>query len=342
MKTYCVAFIGCGRIASLHAGGYKANPQCKVVALTDVKEEAATAFAAKHEFGDAVLYTDYKKMLRQAKPDIVSICLWTGLHAQVVKDCAAAGVQAIHCEKPMAASWKDALAMAKAARKAGVQLTFNHQRRKLPAFQAARTLVKEGAIGKLLRIESFNPMNILDWGTHVVDMTFKMNGDVPVTRVLGQIDVRQGGSWFGLPYEQSAIGWLTFANGVTAVIQSGEQKEMSLGFRLHGTEGDIEILDAEPHLRIRRKGRSTWQAVKVKGNLHDAGDVHMKAVMRDITDGLSKGRKLELSVDHALRATEVIYAWFESALQRQTVELPLKPTSTTYLTVATASGAKSR
>jgi len=36
----------------------------------------------------------------------------------------------------------------------------------------------------------------------------------------------------------------------------------------------------------------------------------------------------------------VIYAWFESALQRQTIELPLKPTSTSYLTVAAASGVK--
>jgi predicted dehydrogenase len=337
MKTYRVAFIGCGNIAGLHAGGYKANPQCRVVALADVKEDAARAFAVKHGFMDAVVYTNHKAMLRKAKPDIVSICLWTGLHAQIVKDCAAAGVPAIHCEKPMAPCWKDALAMAKAARKAGVQLTFNHQRRKLPVFRKARALVKEGAIGKLLRIESFNPKNILDWGTHVIDMTFKMNGDMPATRVLGQVDVRQGGSWFGLPFEQSAICWLTFANGVTAVIQSGEQKEMNLGFRLHGTEGDIEILETDPHLRIRRKGRSTWQVVKTKGNLHSADNDHMKAVVRDITDGLSRGKKLELSVDSALRATEVIYAWFESALQRQTIELPLKPTSTNYLTVAAAS-----
>ncbi len=337
MKTYRVAFIGCGNISNLHAQGYKGNRQCSVVALTDIKEEKARALAAKHGFADAAIYTDYKKMLRQVKPDIVSICLWTGLHAKVVKDCAAAKVPAIHCEKPMAASWKDALAMAEAARKAGVQLTFNHQRRKLPVFRKARALLKEGAIGKLLRIEAFNPMNILDWGTHVIDMTFKMNGDVPVTRVLGQIDARQAGTWFGLPFEQSAIGWLTFANGVTAVVQSGVEKEMVLGFRLHGTEGDIEILDKTPHLRIRRKGRSAWETIEVEGSLHDADSEHIKTVMREITDGLAKGRKPELSVDRALRATEVIYAWFESALRRQTIELPLKPTSTTYLTVAAAS-----
>ncbi|HCE44791.1 MAG TPA: gfo/Idh/MocA family oxidoreductase [Lentisphaeria bacterium] len=338
MKTYRVAFIGCGRIASLHAEGYKASPLCKVVALTDVKTDSAKAFAEKHGFCDAEIFTDYKTMLRKVRPDIVSICLWTGLHAQVVKDCARAKVPAIHCEKPMAPTWKDALSMVKAVEKAGTRLTFNHQRRKLPVFRKARELVEEGAIGQLLRIEAFNPKNILDWGTHVVDMTFKLNGDKPAARILGQIDAREGGAWFGIPFEQAAIGWLTFANGVTAVIQSGDQKEMNLGFRLHGTEGDIEILETEPHLRIRAKGRSTWQVLKVKGNLHDAKNEQMQAIMKDITDGLSKGRKMEISARHALRATEVIYAWFESALTRQTIEFPLKPTGTSYATVAKAAG----
>ena len=336
MKIYRVALIGCGNIANLHAGGYAANRQFRIVALVDVKADTARAFAVKHGLTAAAIFTNHKAMLRQVKPDVVSICLWTRLHAAVVKDCAAAGVPAIHCEKPMAASWTDALAMARTARKAGAQLTFNHQRRKLPVFQEARRLVRTGAIGRLLRIEAFNPRNILDWGTHVVDLTFKLNGEVAVTRVLGQIDVRQGGKWFDLPFEQSAIAWLTFANGVTAVIQSGEPKEMNLGFRLHGTGGTMEILETKPHLRLWRQGGSDWRTVKVAGDLHTAGTDHMRAVMRDIAAGLGRGRTPELSVDRALRATEVIYAWFESALQRRTIELPLKPTSTNYLTVAEA------
>ncbi len=341
MKTYRVAFIGCGRIASIHADGYKLNKQCKVVALTDVKAEAIKAFAEKHGFTDAEIFTDYKKMLRKIKPDIVSVCLWTGLHEEVVKYCAKAKVPAIHCEKPMAPSWKAALSIAQTIERNKVQLTFNHQRRKLPIFRKARELVRKGKIGKLLRIEAFNPKNILDWGTHVVDMTFKMNGDVPATRVFGQIDAREGGSWFGIPFEQLAIGWITFTNGVTAVIQSGDQKEMSLGFRLHGTDGDIEILESEPRLRIRAKGKSSWQVVKVPGHLHGSPDnEHMKLVMKDITDGLSKGKVPELTVKRALRATEVIYSWYESALKRQVIELPLKPTTTNYAAVAKATGIK--
>jgi predicted dehydrogenase len=341
MKEFRVAFIGCGNIAGLHADGYKINPQCKIVALADLKADSAKAFAEKHGFSDAEIFTDYKAMLRKIRPDVVSVCLWTGLHAEVVKYCAKAKVPAIHCEKPMAPSWNEAVSMAKAVEKAGIQLTFNHQRRKLPIFVKARSLLRKGAIGKLRRIEAFNPANILDWGTHVVDMCFNMNGDKPAVRVLGQIDARQGGAWFGLPFEKSAIGRITFANGVTAVIQSGENKEMNLGFRLHGTDGEIEILETEPHLRVRAKGQSAWHVEKTTGNLHGVeGNEHIKAVIKDVTDGLSKRKEPELSVKRALRATEVIYAWYESALKRQAVELPLKPGAANYTAVAKAAGVK--
>ncbi len=341
MKTYKVAFIGCGRIACLHADGYKGNPQCKIVALADVKADAAKGLAEKYGYADAKIFSDYKKMIREIRPDIVSICLWTGLHAEVVKYCVRAKVPAIHCEKPMAPSWSEALSMARAVEKSRTQLTFNHQRRKLPVFLKARELLRKGAIGKLQRIEAFNPQNILDWGTHVVDMCFNMNGDKPAVRVLGQVDARPGGAWFGIPFEKSAIGRITFANGVTAVIQSGDDKEMVLGFRLIGTDGEIEILEEKPHLRVRAKGKPSLQPLKIAGHLHGVEtNEHIHAVIKDVTDGLSGRRKPELSMKNALRATEVIYAWYESALKRQAVELPLKPGAANYPALAKAAGIK--
>jgi len=51
-----------------------------------------------------------------------------------------AGVKAIHCEKPMAPTWGESLKMAAACDKAGIQLTFGHQRRFLDAFRKAKEL----------------------------------------------------------------------------------------------------------------------------------------------------------------------------------------------------------
>ena len=71
----------------------------------------------------------HTEMLEKENLDIVSVCVWPKLHAQMVFDCVSSGIRAIHCEKPMADNWEDARLMVEKCRAAGVQLTFNHQRR---------------------------------------------------------------------------------------------------------------------------------------------------------------------------------------------------------------------
>ena len=106
-----VAFIGTGKkkprpdlngyfMAYQHAPAYAKLPECEMVACADIVREHAAAFAA--EFAIPAVYTDYPTMLREQKPDIVSICTWPHLHAEMTLACIAAGVPAIHCEKPMA------------------------------------------------------------------------------------------------------------------------------------------------------------------------------------------------------------------------------------------------
>ena len=77
-------------------------------------------------------------------------------------------MRAIHCEKPMAPTWGEAKAMHKAAAQKGIQLTFNHQRRFLQPFREARRLAREGAIGRLVRLEGACD-NLIDWG-HVEEL----------------------------------------------------------------------------------------------------------------------------------------------------------------------------
>ena len=72
-----------------HAEGYKASPDCKIVALADIVLDNAKAFQERH--GGDNLYTDYHEMLAKEKLDIVSIATWPHLHAPMVIDCAQAG-----------------------------------------------------------------------------------------------------------------------------------------------------------------------------------------------------------------------------------------------------------
>ena len=147
MTAYRVGIIGCGRpwksegasgfgMGHAHARGYAASPEATIVALADLSEENARAFQAEH--GGEQIYQDYREMLAHAKLDIVSICTWPHLHAEMVIAAAEAGVKAIHCEKPMAPTFGEARRMAAACQQHGAQLTFNHQRRFGKVFQKAR------------------------------------------------------------------------------------------------------------------------------------------------------------------------------------------------------------
>ena len=50
-------------------------------------------------------FTDFREMLQEAKPDVVSIGVWHSGHAPMtIAAAAAGGVKAILCEKPMADS----------------------------------------------------------------------------------------------------------------------------------------------------------------------------------------------------------------------------------------------
>ncbi|MDP9381558.1 MAG: Gfo/Idh/MocA family oxidoreductase [Chloroflexota bacterium] len=195
MTKLRVGIIGCGRplrsegstgygMSHWHAKGYESSPDCQIVALSDIKLENAQAFQAQH--GGESIYEDYREMLARESLDIVSVCTWPNLHAEMVIAAAEAGVRAIHCEKPMAPTYREACAMVEACERHGTQLTFNHQRRFGQEFRKAKELLKSGAVGKLLRLEA-SCSNLFDWGTHYFDMLFFYNDEQPVEWVLGPI-----------------------------------------------------------------------------------------------------------------------------------------------------------
>jgi UDP-N-acetylglucosamine 3-dehydrogenase len=183
MATLKVGIIGCGRPrreagatgfgqGHLHAAGYEASPDCEIVAAADISQSNLNAFLEEHRVPQG--YLDYHDMLAKEHLDVVSVCTWPHLHAQMVIDAAESGVRAIHAEKPMAPTWGEAKEMARVCREHNVQLTFNHQRRFAAPFRRAKALLDDGAIGQLLRVEAFTS-NLFDWGTHWFDMMFFYN-----------------------------------------------------------------------------------------------------------------------------------------------------------------------
>lgn len=330
MSAYRVGIIGTGKpwrsagatgfgMGHAHAEGYRASPDARLVALADLNLDNAKAFQERH--GGDVIYHDYRQMLANERLDIVSVCTWPHLHAEMVIACAEAGVRAIHCEKPMAPTFGEARRMVAACEAGGAQLTFNHQRRFGTPFRKARDLLRQGAIGALRRMEA-TCGNLFDWGTHWFDMLFFFNDETPVEWVIGQVDMRGAESIFGVTVEGQGISQFKFRNGVSGMLQTGVSAPEPLVIRLYGEDGTIELGHSdEAPLRVWGDGMAGWQTVAVDEGLHGHA-CHTRAIL-DLIDALKTGREPELSARRALQATELIFATYESSRRRGRVDLPL-------------------
>jgi UDP-N-acetyl-2-amino-2-deoxyglucuronate dehydrogenase len=253
------------------------------------------------------------------KPDIAGIALWTGLHAPVFRDCVDADVRAVLCEKPMAPTWGESKEMVRLATERGVQLTFCHQRRFTPGIRQAKQWLDEGRFGRLERMDMSAPANLLDCGTHTLDLAFLFNNETPVVWAIGQIDARQVRAWFGVEFEFVAVGMLKYANGVRGTIHLGDDKEMTSGVRLIGDKGWIEVTWEGAYPRAVLYDEPGWEPPQLA-----EGNGQMAALVGNSIDCLESGAEPELSADKALRATEVIFAIYESSRRRARIDLPLE------------------
>jgi predicted dehydrogenase len=328
-QRFTVGFIGVGRprstegatgfgMAYEHADGYLQSGRCDIVACADINEDNAKAFAEK--YGAKRVYTDYHKMLSDGGLDFVSISTWPHLHAEMVIDAARSGVKAIHCEKPMSVTWAEAKEMVRVADENHVKLTFNHQRRFLAPFGEAKKLAHNGTIGELVRIEG-NCNDMYDWGTHWLDMFFFYNNETPAEWVIGQIDSRTERKVFGVALENQGVCDFRFKNGVRGLLQTGRDNYEPAAHRLIGTEGIVEVRWDAPYVRYMSNKTTGWQIVEQPDHLHGPNGV--ERAMADIVDALATGRDSMLDAHNAIRATEVIFATYESSRRRARIDLPL-------------------
>lgn len=345
MSSYTAAIIGTGDpdagagMAYYHGDAYGGLDECDLVACADVVPERAEAFAAEYDIPERNIYEDYEAMLTEVRPDIVSVTVSPGLHADLVVGAARTGVpEAIHCEKPMADTWGASRLMARECRRRGVHLTFNHQRRFAAAWQKAKRYLEGGAIGDLRRVET-GPPNFFDWGTHAVDLCNYLSGDSSPEWVLGNVDYREERRIFGVHHEDQLLASWRYENGVHGFAATGNASDAVGAFtRLVGDNGVIEVdikgrfgerYDAkagragigEYHtLRVRFAGEGEWEEFQFE-------DEWVEMTRRGIADlmtTLEDSTEPELSSRRALGGTEIIFGAYESARRRGRVDFPLE------------------
>ena len=331
MVSHRVAFVGTGpdpdnqdwgtsaAMAYRHGWGYEKHEECELVACADLVRENATAFADEFDIPREDVYRDYVEMIETVEPDVVSVATPVPTHAKIVIDIAETGIPtAIHCEKPMADTWGDSKRMAEACANADMQLTFNHQRRFDPRWREAKRLLDEGAIGDLERLE-IGGKNLLDFGTHLIDLCNFYNDERDPVWVLAGLDYRTADVRYGTHNENQSIALWEYENGLSALAATGKDTGRDvIGClnRLVGSEGVIEVQGEEP-LRIRSAGESEWKSIDVP---------EVNAIARGIEhllECLDTGEEPELGAKNSLRAMEVIFGAYESVRSHRRVEFPL-------------------
>ncbi|MBN1121009.1 MAG: NAD-dependent epimerase/dehydratase family protein [Anaerolineae bacterium] len=147
-----VALVGCGKISNAHISALNAVKDVEIAAVCDRDIYLAEVVAKK--IGKARAYGDLAEMLEKEQLDAVHILTPPSSHAPLAIQVMEAGCHVL-VEKPMALSVKDADRMIEAAKKNKVKLCANHNYLFKPSVAKAREMVRSGAIGDVVYVNSY-------------------------------------------------------------------------------------------------------------------------------------------------------------------------------------------
>jgi UDP-N-acetylglucosamine 3-dehydrogenase len=328
------AVIGAGKQGRVHARGYQSLDAVRLVATADALEPAAAQLAK--ELGVPRSYGSFEDMVRAEKPDIVSVCTPPASHLNICRFLFEHGVKAVHCEKPMAITYGDARALHELSTDAGVQLTFNLQRRFDAVQKFAHEHIAAGTIGEVESIEGYCH-NLFDWGSHICDlMLFHLN-DASPSWVMGQVDVETRHYVFEALVETTSVTLVQWPSGTNGLIVAGREpflpqasKVVTNGLVLNGSQGRIIVSDRRCEV-VSFDGetgsfdwpfnndRATWENGTSPAILASTAEA-----IADAVASLDKRQEPSLASCHALAGAEIIFATYESSRSRSRVHLPLR------------------
>ncbi len=353
--TYRIGFVGTGdpdgdgfAMGYRHAEGYRRLDNCRIDACADIVRDNAIAFAEEYDIPESRRFEDFEEMLRTVDLDVLSVCVPPAVHADVVTTAATVGtLDGIHCEKPMAHTWRGAREMVNVCNRKDVQLTINHQYLFGRPYLAAKQLLDENIIGELERIE-LRSETLYDNGTHMFALANYYAEESPVEWVLGGIDYSEENELFGAHNENHAITQWRYEDGTYGLASTGKGKQF-VGplVRLLGSDGVIEV-SADAETTYRQDGHS-WQTVDTgidgrywpePSRLKRGAELATRKVSQRLADyigepsytargieemlsSLESGNRSRIDAERALAGDELIFATWESVRRRGRVDLPL-------------------
>ena len=343
------ALIGCGRIATNHMKA-AVNNKLEISAVCDVVPEHMEVLLAKHELQNdmsILRYTDYKSMIQEVKPDLVSIATESGIHAEIALFCIDHGVHVI-IEKPMAMSISDANEIIRCSEEKHVKVSACHQNRFNIAVQEMRHALEAGRFGRLshgsIHVRWNRNQGYYDqapWrGTWAQDGGALMNQCIHGIDLLrwtfgGEIEEVYGQTRQQfhdyLEAEDVGMAVVKFKNGAIATIEGTTNvypKNLEETLYIFGEKGTVKIggtstnnIDVwdfadESELDTKNKGLQE-ETSNVYGNGHTSQ-------FADMIDAVQNDRKPYVDAYAGRDALELVLAIYKSQKEGHVVRLPLE------------------
>ena len=211
--------VGC-RLGRHHAQAYAEVEGTELVAVCDIDPAARDAVADRFDVPHR--YADYEQMLREQRPDLVSIATPQWLHAEMTILAASRyPPKAILCEKAMANNLGEARAMVAACDASGVKLAIGHLQRWRQVYEQARALVAEGAIGTpLLANVRVGEGGLMNNGTHLINYMLYVLGDPQPEWVIANVQRESDRYERGWPAEELSGALVGLEGGVRMSVES--------------------------------------------------------------------------------------------------------------------------
>lgn len=243
-----VAIIGAGNIAkTVHIPAYIHHPNTEIVAISDVNQTSLDQTA--HQFQIEKKYLDYRQMIIEEKPDIVSVCTPNQFHGEQTLFALAHQCH-VFCEKPPAITFEEAKAMHDSAKAHQLSLGFNFHHRLRKDAQVFKSWINAQGVNNIYFCEVFALRRrgipgwgvftnktlqgggpLIDIGIHLLDLAlFLLDFPKPTYVIAGMSDrigkmggVGDFGEWKGqdsFQVEDSLFGQILFENGLIVQLQT--------------------------------------------------------------------------------------------------------------------------
>ncbi len=246
------ALVGAGGIAQSYAAAFENNAEARLVAVADVRLEAAEAMAKKV---DGQAFSTAEELLA-ATPDLDAaiICTPPNSHEDLAVLFALRRVHVL-CEKPFALTLESARRMARVSLDCKVLLTMGSKFRYVEDMAKAKAFIEAGLLGEVIlfenaftgRVDMSKRWNavptisgggvLIDNGTHSVDIMRYFLGP------LAQVHAVEGKRAQGLPVEDTARVFVRSEAGVMGSVDLSWSinKELDWFVTVYGSQGTLQV-----------------------------------------------------------------------------------------------------